>query len=494
MLPQPFCRLARRAEPRSQVSRVVRCAEWEHASNVAPRWMEFRTYVAAERCVCRGWKSEPMSREVRHQFEILVVGGGPAGLAAAVRAAEAGARVGIVDDNPKPGGQIWRGAERDQVKTDASTWLARLKAKGVTVIGGAYVFDQPQPGVLLAEDQAALHILAYGKLILATGARERFLPFPGWTLPNVVGVGGLQAMVKSGLPIRGKRVVIAGTGPLLLAVAAHLRAHGAKILAICEQASWTNLLGFGRSLLRQPSKIGQGLQLRRQLLGVKFSTDAWVVSAHGDTTLSNVVIRHKSDTKAIPCDYLACGFHLVPNLELAMLLGCQIRNGCVEVDDLQQTGIPNVFCAGEPTGVGGVELSVVEGEIAGLAAVGRVDEARKRFRDRAKHRAFAEALDHAFRLRPELASLPSPDTIVCRCEDVRYSRLDRYTSWRSAKLHTRCGMGPCQGRVCGPAVQFLFNWNSESVRPPIFPVRMESLAASSSGPQPEYAESLGGSK
>jgi NADPH-dependent 2,4-dienoyl-CoA reductase/sulfur reductase-like enzyme len=225
--------------------------------------------------------------------------------------------------------------------------------------------------------------------------------------------------------------------------------------------------------------------LSRQLAGVKFLTNAWVVSAHGGTALEYAVIRSKGGTRTIPCDYLACGFHLVPNLELPMLLGCRIQNGCVEVDDLQQTAVPNILCAGEPTGVGGVELSIVEGEIAGLAAVGRVDEAKGRFRERARHRTFAHALDHAFRLRHELSSLPSPDTVVCRCEDVRYSSLDRYASWRSAKLHTRCGMGPCQGRVCGPAVQFLFNWNSESVRPPIFPVRVESLAASASEPQLE---------
>lgn len=451
-------------------------------------------FAAAERCVRQEWKSGPMSREVRHQFEVLVIGGGPAGLAAAARAAEAGAEVGIVDDNPNLGGQIWRGADQDAAGTDASLWLGRLKAKGVTVLCGASVFDQPQPDTLLAEDQTAVYVLKYGKLILATGARERFLPFPGWTLPNVVGVGGLQALVKSGLPIRGKRVVIAGTGPLLVAVAAYLRERGAEIPVICEQASRTNLLSFGGSLLPQPGKILQGLRLSRQLAGVKFLTNAWVASAHGGTVLAHVTIRRKGETESIRCDYLACGFHLVPNLELPMLLDCRIRNGCVEVDDLQQTTVPNIFCAGEPTGVGGVELSIVEGEIAGLAAVGRADEAKKRFRERAKHRAFAQALDHAFRLRHELASLPSSDTIVCRCEDVRYSRLEGYKSWRSAKLHTRCGMGPCQGRVCGPAAQFLFDWHSESVRPPIFPVRVESLAASSSGSQSECAEVSGGSK
>ena len=137
--------------------------------------------AVVERCARQEWKSGPMSKEVRHQFEVLVVGGGPAGLAAAVRAAEGGASVGIVDDNPKLGGEIWRGADQDAAGSDASMWLARLKARGVAVICGASVFDLPRPRVLLAEAETAVHVLAYSKLVLATGARERFLPFPGWS-------------------------------------------------------------------------------------------------------------------------------------------------------------------------------------------------------------------------------------------------------------------------------------------------------------------------
>jgi len=123
-----------------------------------------------------------------------------------------------------------------------------------------------------------------------------------------------------------------------------------------------------------------------------------------------------------------------------------------------------------------VELALVEGQISGLAACGKEREARELFRERRKARRFVHLLEKAFCLRPELRNLPQPETLVCRCEDVEYKRLQQHTSWRSAKLHTRCGMGPCQGRVCGPAVQFLLNWKPESVRPPVFPVRVESLA------------------
>jgi hypothetical protein len=123
-----------------------------------------------------------------------------------------------------------------------------------------------------------------------------------------------------------------------------------------------------------------------------------------------------------------------------------------------------------------VELSLVEGQIAGYAAVDRHDAARRLFRERDKLRAFARRLNETFALRPELKKLPAPDTFVCRCEDVSYERLAGCASWREAKLHTRCGMGPCQGRVCGGATEFLFGWNAESVRPPAFPVRLGTLA------------------
>jgi len=417
-----------------------------------------------------------MSKDSQRRFDVLVIGGGPAGMAAAVRAAECGVQVGIVDDNATLGGQIWRGESDDGENQDAIRWSEMLRAAGVTKLCGRRVFDQPEARVLFAEGDDDLCELRYRNLILATGARERFLPFPGWTLPNVMGAGGLQAMVKSGLPIRGKRVVVGGTGPLLLAVAACLRKHGAEIPIICEQASWSMLAGFSMALLAQPAKIAQGIQLKRELAGVRFAANSWPLAARGQQELESVTISRRGKSETIECDYLACGFHLVPNLELQQLLGCQIREGYVHVDEFQRTTVEGVFCAGEPTGIGGVELAIIEGQIAGLVAGGGLEKARLLFRDRDKRRRFARRLDHTFRLRPELKNLPSAETLVCRCEDVSYSRLQQQTSWRSAKLQTRCGMGPCQGRVCGPATQFLFKWEPDSVRPPVFPARVASLA------------------
>ncbi len=416
------------------------------------------------------------SASQQQHFDVLVVGAGPAGMATAVRAAERGVRVGLADDNASCGGQIWRGSFDNARTPENENWSQRLRAANITKLYGMRVFHQPEAGVLLAEGRDDLRELRYTSLVLATGARERFLPFPGWTLPNVIGAGGLQAMIKSGLPIRGKRVVIAGTGPLLLAVAAYLRKHGAEIPIICEQASWSALARFGAGLLRFPEKLAQGLQLRKELSGIPFVANSWPLGAHGAKMLESVTISRSGKTEVIPCDYLACGFHLVPNVELPSLLGCQVSDGYVGVDDFQQTSVPGVFCAGEPTSIGGVELALIEGEIAGLAAVGETAEARKLFVWQRKARRFARMLDRTFALRPELRSMPSAGTLVCRCEDVAYSRLREHPSWLSAKLHTRCGMGPCQGRVCGPATQFLFQWNPDSVRPPVFPARVESLA------------------
>ena len=413
----------------------------------------------------------------RRQFDVLVVGGGPAGIAAACCAAEAALRVAIADDNPALGGQIWRGEHSSPSSKEAAFWYQRVKDLRVEHLAGTRVFAQVDSRTLAAETDTSVSELSFRSLILATGARERFLPFPGWTLPNVMGAGGLQALAKSGWNVRGRKVVVAGTGPLLLAVAAHLREYGADVRLIAEQASRRQLLAFSLSLWRQPSKLNDALSLRRQLLGVPYLPSCWPIAAEGKHKLESVSVRRGAKTWSVPCDYLACGFHLVPNTELAALLGCVVENGKVRVDELQQTTMPDVYCAGEPTGIGGLELSLVEGQIAGHAAAGRLDPARRLLAKRDKMRRFAAALERAFVLRPELQELPRPETLVCRCEDVSLSRLREHSSWRAAKLLTRCGMGPCQGRVCGPALEFLLDWKPESVRPPVFPVRVESLIA-----------------
>jgi hypothetical protein len=148
----------------------------------------------------------------------------------------------------------------------------------------------------------------------------------------------------------------------------------------------------------------------------------------------------------------------------------------VAVDELQRSSVDRVACVGELTGIGGIEKALVEGQIAGWAAAGREQEARQLKGEQARMAAFAAGLDRAFALRPELREMPTAETRVCRCEDVRYEALAACSSWREAKLHTRCGMGACQGRVCGAATEFLLGWETTGPRPPVFPAKVGTMA------------------
>ena len=419
-----------------------------------------------------------MERADNSAFEVLVIGAGPAGIAAACAAAESGARVGVVDDNPAAGGQIWRGGAEHPPSAQASEWHGRLARAKVSFIYGAKVVAREAADVLVAETWDRTFKLKFAKLVLATGARERFLPFPGWTLPGVMGAGGLQALVKSGLSVSGRRVVIAGSGPLLLAVAEYLLRAGANIILIAEQAPAAQVRGFAARLLLHPAKLWQAIRLKRALGGVPYHFGMWPVSAGGAEKLEWLELVRNGVNTRVACDYLACGFHLVPNVELAELLDCGIAGGFVRVNEMQETNQQGIYCAGEPVGIGGVEAALIEGQIAGYAATGNTANARTLFSDRAAARKFTGLLARTFALRDELRTLAAPETLVCRCEDVSHARLQKYLDWRSAKLQTRCGMGACQGRVCGAAAEFVYGWRAESVRPPIFPARVESLTAS----------------
>jgi D-hydroxyproline dehydrogenase subunit alpha len=414
-------------------------------------------------------------------LRVVVVGAGPAGMAAATIAAECGCQVRLLDENPAPGGQIWRNydaeaARQSPHRREFTAWMTRLQASGGVCEAGSSVVDCPSANVLRVERDGHWFDVAWDRLIVATGARERFLPFPGWTLPGVMGAGAVQALAKSGLPVAGKTIVVAGSGPLLLAVAAFLNRAGAGIAGVFEQAAPLRLARLAATLAAHPHKLLEGAHFRWQLRAAQYKSGWWVKRAEGRERLESVVVTNGRAEREIACDLLACGFHLVPNLELAQLLGCRIESGLVAVNAVQETSIRGVYCAGEPTGIGGLDKALVEGEIAGLAAAGRLSEAARKLPRRQSLRRFAQNLDRAFALRAELRALSTAETIVCRCEDVTRGELEACATGRAARLHTRCGMGPCQARICGPATEFLFGWTVASARPPLYPARIRTLA------------------
>ncbi|KJZ63762.1 NAD(P)/FAD-dependent oxidoreductase [Pseudomonas fluorescens] len=404
--------------------------------------------------------------------DLLIIGAGPAGMAAALAAASSGARIVLLDDNPLPGGQIWRDGPQAKLPNPARQMRDRLEAcSNIRRHSGTRVIACVGPKQLLVEDADRGWVIGYDKLILCTGARELLLPFPGWTLPGVTGAGGLQALIKGGLRVQGERVVIAGSGPLLLASAATAKHNGARVLRIAEQARAPAVAGFAAQLPRWPNKLMQSLTL----IDRHYRTGTYVLAALGNERLEGVRLQQQGKIVELECDRLACGFGLIPNTQLGQALGCELEDQAIAVDAWQATRRADHYAAGECTGFGGSELALVEGAIAGHAAVGELDSAQALWPRRARWQGFANALNKAFTLDPQLKTLAQPDTLVCRCEDVPYGLLAGHTDWRETKLASRCGMGACQGRVCGGALQHLFGWQPSTPRPPFSPARIETL-------------------
>lgn len=412
--------------------------------------------------------------------DLLIVGAGPAGMAAAIAAAPSGMAITVVDDNIHPGGQIWRdgpGVQLPPLARQHRDALARhphirlLCGTRVVGLGGpAAPGDAP---ALLLEDAERGWVQHCHRLILCNGARELLLPFPGWTLPGVTGAGGLQALIKGGLSVKGQRIVVAGTGPLLLAAADTARKAGAQVIRIAEQAPWQALAAFTLQLPRWPAKALQA----STLLNRHWRTSSHVLQAIGQGQLESVQMQRGNSQETLACDRLACGFGLVPNTQMGQLLGCTLNNRLgLQVDSLMATSVPHVYAAGECTGFGGSERALTQGAIAGHAAAGDTARAQALLPTLARWQGFADLLHTQFQLSDAVRQLATPDTLVCRCEDVPLRDLQARTSWIDAKLHTRCGMGACQGRVCGAATQALFGWTPAPPRHLLAPVRIGTLA------------------
>ncbi|MET9874939.1 FAD-dependent oxidoreductase [Actinacidiphila glaucinigra] len=403
------------------------------------------------------------------RYGLAVVGAGPAGIAAALEAADAGLRVALVDAAAQAGGQFYRQpapglrARRAGALHHAwGTWR-RLRGRLDGHIETGRVTHLPGCQVWCLEPGFTLHTLEAGAIgadgvVLATGGYEKVLPFPGWTLPGVVTAGGAQAMLKGGLVLPGRTVVVAGTGPLLLPVAAGLAAAGARVAALAEAADPRDLLRHATAVPLGKAVEGAVYAARLARHGIRVRWRHTVVAAHGTDRVEAVTLAGPDGARRrVACDALAVGHGLLPHTDLA---------GSFEVDAEQRTPTPGVWAAGEVTGVGGAELALAEGEIAGRSAAARLrgrepDPAAwaTAARRRERLRRFAAVLDAVYRLPGDWAeSAVTDDTVVCRCEEVPASAVREAVrdlgagDLRTVKLLTRAGMGWCQGRVCGPGV------------------------------------------
>lgn len=465
-------------------------------------------------------------------FDVAVIGAGPAGLAAAAAASASGVRVALVDAGPRPGGQYWRHRSGDDGARHHGwpAYLALRTALTAAETAGTLVRFERHAVWHVERDEAGvtIHALVNGAgrevrarmLVIATGAYDRQLPFPGWTLPGVFTAGAAQAMLKGQGVLVGRRIAVSGTGPFLLPVAAALVEAGATVVGVFEAGRPTAFAKHPLTVLRARAKLVEGAGYLRTLWRhrVPYRMRSAVIAALGEDEVRGVRVARldaawcviPGSERTIDCDTVAVGYGFTPSTEIAVQVGAGMipdRDGSLvaTVDEAQRSSVPGVFVAGEACGVGGAELALVEGELAGLhaaAAAGGAtpDPARvRRLGGRRAHgRAFAAALHEAYPVRSGWGAWLAPDTIVCRCEEVPVSAIHEAVDElgaedpRAAKLFARPGMGLCQGRVCGYATACVVaarrgrevtpaDLAGTSARPIAQPVSMSVLAAEPGG-------------
>ena len=401
---------------------------------------------------------------------IIIIGAGPAGLAAAEAASRSGAEVALIDSASKKGGQYWR--HRNSVKGYKSDRADQLFAKienasSVTHISDATVWSIEMQGGLYRVNYlqgGQESSLTAEKLIIATGAYDRSLPFPGWDLPGSMTPGAAQSLLKGHDVLPGKRIIVAGTGPFLLPVATGLAESGAEIVGLYEANNPLRWLLSVHALLLNPSKflelVYYAKLLRRSKIAPRFNQSVTQFS-DGLATISGVNSRlqiGKKKSQTLSADVVAVGWGFLPDLTLGGIVGCAQKvdsdgTTIFEVDDQQRSSVRNIWIAGEATGIGGADLSLIEGEIAGLSATGQSIRSTLRL-NRIRKQIFANALKRSYPVREGWQSWLEENTTVCRCEEVKMSEICESVTElgaedsRTAKLFTRAGMGLCQGRVC----------------------------------------------
>lgn len=440
--------------------------------------------------------------------DVAVVGAGPAGLAAADAAARAGARVLLIDAARQFGGQYWRHADEATETGDPSRWhhgwrtytglatsvRAAIDSGQVLYRPGTQVWsiartdggaEPAAPGYLIstaavpeAAPAAGTGHVRVRTLILCPGAYDKQVPVPGWTLPGVMAAGGVQAFIKTQGLAPGARVFLGGTGPFLLSAAASVLQAGAQVRGVAEAAALRGWFPRGVTGLAVPSKLQEGVAYAALLARhrVPYRTRTAITDIHGQhrveaVTIAKVdsrgTIRPGSSRLIGGVDVVGLGWGFTPQTELLLQLDAHTRvdlDGSLvgTVDGEQRSSVPGLFLAGEITGVAGATAAVAEGRIAGVSAAslahGTVGGTSRKDRlVRRAHRAFARAMHHAHPLPPAWTDWLQADTIVCRCEEVPWSRAREAGDQlgaaepRGLKGTTRIGMGWCQGRMCALA-------------------------------------------
>lgn len=470
-----------------------------------------------------------MTPDMTPDVRLVVVGAGPAGLAGALAAADAGVPVTLVDAGTQIGGQFYRQpapelrAQRPQaLHHDWRTWQLLRRRFDAHVAAGrirhlaqhqVWFVERSNGGFAVhaltdADQDRAVSVpvsVHADAVLLATGAYEKVLPFPGWTLPGVITAGAAQAMLKGALVLPGRTIVVAGTGPLLLPVAVGLAEAGARVSALIESAHPRELRHLAPTLAAHPDKLAEaaGYAARLALSRVPIHYGHTVLAAHGTAGVESVTVaaldRHgrvrQGSERQIPCDSLAIGHGVLPHLDLASALGATVigdERPAVRADDEQRTDVPGLWVAGETTGIGGSALALVEGEIAGRSIATTLsgqaqnaDRSARLRRTRDRLRDFFAALDKIYTPPASALEAITDATIVCRCEEVSAGAVRTAvrdlgaTDLRTVKLLTRAGMGWCQGRVCTPGVAAVAGCPATAPRIPFArPVPLGVLARS----------------
>lgn len=430
----------------------------------------------------------PATAPADETFDVAVVGAGPAGMAAAVAAAESGARVVVVDAGARLGGQYWRHPAGSTAQQDAKRFAdlrRRFSTPRITHLPATQVwFVEPPAGdtpstlhlVPTTADGSAPEVVTARRLVLCPGGYDRQLPIPGWDLPGVMAAGGVQALLKGHRSLAGRRAVVAGTGPFLLSVATQLADAGAEVLAVCEANGLSGWARHAGAVARVPGKIVEGVGYAASALRhrIPYRTRTAVTRIDPDasgTRAGRVELRRLDADgrpgRALPpldVDLVALGWGFTPSMELISAVEAQTRVDVDEslvavVDGSQRSTTPGVFVAGEATGVGGALLAVAEGELAGIAAAGAEERLARRVRllraRIARLRGFAAAMHAAHPVPRRWHDWLTPATVVCRCEEVTSGAVcaarDELGAGdvRTVKLMARPGMGWCQGHVCG---------------------------------------------